>query len=299
MLTFSLLAALAIGADTAPVAPAKPTEMPLYTDRAPLAVGDGPTDKPTLTTYLPAKGKANGTAVVVCPGGGYGFLAMDHEGKQVAQWLNERGVTAFVLKYRIVGKERPAPLGEAPLLDAQRAIRTVRANAKEFGIDPKRVGIWGFSAGGHLASTATTHFDSGKEGGDKIDAISCRPDFSILAYPVISMGPVTHGGSKNNLLGAKPDDKLVEKYSNELQVTERTPPVFLFHTAEDTAVPVANSKLFEAACKKHGVPVKLVVYEKGAHGIGLANLPAQKAMPVSKWPTELEGWMNEQKLLGK
>ena len=181
------------------------------------------------------------------------------------------------------------------MLDVQRAIRTVRARAKDYGVDPKRIGVWGFSAGGHLASTAATHFDSGKADGDDIDKVSCRPDFAILAYPVITMTEKTHGGSRNNLIGKNPDPKLVEFYSNEKHVTKDTPPTFLFHTVEDKAVPVENSRMFKAACEKAGVPVRLVTYEKGPHGVGLA----QKDPVLSKWPDLLDEWLKERGLLEK
>jgi acetyl esterase/lipase len=249
---------------------------------------------PGLTVYLAPKDKANGTAVIVIPGGGYSGRATDHEGKQIAEWLNQRGVATFILKYRTVNESKiPAPLEPGPMLDAQRALRIVRAGAKGFGIDSKRIGVWGFSAGGHLASTAATHFDSGKNDGDDIDKQSCRPDFAILCYPVITMTEKTHGGSRNNLIGKNPDPKLVEFYSNEKHVTKDTPPIFLFHTREDKAVPIDNSYLFKEACEKAGVPVKLVVYEKGPHGVGLA----QKDPILSKWPEELEAWMKGRGLL--
>lgn len=293
MFPATLLVAL-VAADPAPQA------FPLWSGKAPLAVGDSATDKPELTVYKAAK--PNGTAVVVCPGGGYGGLAMDHEGKQVAEFLNGIGVTAFVLKYRTANKERPGPLGEAPLLDAQRAIRTVRAKAKDYEIDPKRIGIWGFSAGGHLASTATTHFDGGKQDGDDIDKVNCRPDFAILAYPVITMEDgVTHGGSKKNLLGDKPDAKLVELYSNEKQVTKDTPPVFIFHTSADTAVVPENAVRFYLACKKAKVPVEMHIYEKGRHGVGLGRDPKWTGgeKSVATWPDRLAEWMKARELLGK
>src|SRR5262249_13762880 len=208
--------------------------VPLWDVKAPHAIGDTATDKPTLTVYRAPPDKAKGAAVVVCRGGGYGGLAMDHEGKQVAEFLNGLGVSAFVLKYRLANKERPGPVHPAPLADAQRAIRLVRAKAKDYGIDPNRIGICGFSAGGHLASTAGTHFDLGNKerDADRIEMTSCRPDFLILSYPVITMEDgVTHAGSKRNLIGEKPDAKLVEFYSNEKQVTKDTPPTFIFHTS--------------------------------------------------------------------
>jgi len=183
------------------------------------------------------------------------------------------------------------------MLDVQRALRTVRHLAKEYNVDPARVGVWGFSAGGHLASTAATHFDKGKNDGDETDKQSSRPDFAILAYPVIAMTgkPPTHGGSRKALIGENPDPKLAEFYSTDTQVTKDTPPTFLFHTEEDAGVPPANSRLFEAACKARGVPVELVIYEKGKHGVGLAtNDPV-----LSTWTAKLEAWMKGRGLLGK
>jgi acetyl esterase/lipase len=285
------------------VADAKPETIPLWEGKAPHAVGDSPADKPSITVFRAPAEKANGTAVVVCPGGGYGFLADDHEGKQVADYFNSLGVTAFVLKYRIVAKDRPGPLHPAPLEDAQRALRLVRHRAKDFNIDPKKVGIMGFSAGGHLASSATVHFNlGGLKNGDDVEKQSCRPDFSILAYPVISMEDgTTHGGSKKNLLGDKPDAKLVELMSNEKQVTKDTPPVFLFHTSADTAVPPENAIKFYAACKKAGVPVELHIYEKGRHGVGLGRdekwTGGEKS--VATWPDRLTDWLKQRGLLGK
>lgn len=283
---------------------AEPTPAPLWGDKIP-----GPTSKeerniPTLTAYPAAADKANGTAVVVCPGGGYSGRAIDHEGKQIAAWLNERGVHAFILKYRTAQESAiTPPLHPGPMLDVQRAIRTVRAKAKDHGIDPKKIGVWGFSAGGHLASTAATHFDDGKsDATDAIDRASCRPDFAILAYPVISMDPaVTHGGSRNNLLGSKPDDETVKYYSNDKQVTKETPPTFLFHTKEDTAVKIKNSELFYEACKKHGVPVELFVVDKGRHGVGLGNdaTSKEKSPEVAEWPVKLEAWLKGRGLLEK
>ena len=278
--------------------PAPP--VPLWDGKAPHAVGDSPADKPTLTAYRPAK--PNGTAVVVCPGGGYGFLADDHEGKQVAEFFNTLGVTAFVLKYRITGKDRPGPLHPAPLADAQRAIRTVRAKAKEYGIDMKKVGIMGFSAGGHLASSAGTHFDAGKKDGDATDAQGCRPDFVVLAYPVISMEDgVTHGGSKKNLLGDKPDAILVEEFCNEKHVTQQTPPTFIFHTRADTDVLPENAIRFYTALKNAKVPVEMHIYEKGRHGVGLGRDPKWTGgeKSVATWPDRLAEWMTSRGLVAK
>jgi acetyl esterase/lipase len=287
-----LLCALILGAD--------PTTVDLWGDKIPGPVSKDPKNVPTLTIFLADKDKANGCAVVICPGGGYSQRATDHEGKQVAEWLNARGAHAFILKYRTVKEsDISPPLQPGPMLDVQHAIRTVRAKAKEYGVDPHRIGVWGFSAGGHVASTAATHFDDGKpDSADPIEKAGCRPDFAILAYPVITMMEKTHGGSRNNLLGSKPDEKLIEFYSNEKQVTAKTPPTFLFHTVEDKAVPIENSRMFKAACEKAGVPVELVEYEKGAHGLGLGN---GKAAPpeLKTWPDKLEAWMKKRGLFEK
>jgi acetyl esterase/lipase len=262
----------------------------LWPDGAPGAVGNEDIDKPTLTPYLVPAGRGTGTAVVVCPGGGYLHLAMDHEGEQVARWLNSLGVEAFVLKYRLGPKyHHPVELG-----DAQRAIRTVRARAAEFRVMPDRVGIMGFSAGGHLASTAGTHFDAGKASdADPTERVGSRPDFLILGYPVISFGPYAHKGSPRALLGDNPDPKLVESLSNELQVTAQTPPTFLFHTTEDKTVPVENSVLFYLALRKAGVPAEMHIYERGPHGVGLAATDEA----LSTWPGRLADWLRGRGLL--
>jgi acetyl esterase/lipase len=283
--------------------PPAPPVVPLWPGKAPHAVGDSDADKPSLTVFAVPKEKANGAAVVVCPGGGYGTLAADHEGKQVAEWLNGLGVSAFVLKYRVATKDRPGPLHPAPLADAQRALRLVRARAADYGVDPGRVGIWGFSAGGHLASTAATHFDvGGLKNGDDVEKQSCRPDFAILAYPVVTMEDgVTHGGSRERLIGAKPDAKLVELYSNERRVTKETPPVFIFHTSEDKSVVPEHATRFYLACKKAGVPVELHIYEKGKHGVGLGRDPKWTGgeASVATWPDRLADWMRSRGLLEK
>jgi acetyl esterase/lipase len=293
MLPLSLLLALAVGQ------PPTPQTIPLWEGKAPHAVGDTATDRPNVTVYRAPADKVNGAAVVVCPGGGYAGLAMDHEGKQVAEFFNGLGVTAFVLKYRTANKERPGPLHPAPLTDAQRAIRLVRFRAAEFGVDPKRVGLMGFSAGGHLASTAGTHFrDGGLKNDDNVEKESSRPDFLILGYPVVTMEDgVTHAGSKRNLIGPKPDPKLVEELSNEKQVTKDTPPVFIFHTSEDTAVVPENAIRFYLACKKAGVPVELHMYEKGRHGVGIN--PKGVSVGTDAWKHRLADWLKDRGVLEK
>jgi len=271
----------------------EPTTVLLWQNGAPGALGSEVVDKPTITIFLPTPNQANGTGVIVCPGGSYRALAMNHEGRQVANWLNSLGIAAFVLKYRLGPRyHHPIELG-----DAQRAIRMVRANAAQYGVAADRVGIMGFSAGGHLASTTGTHFDTGNPGDvDPIARVSSRPDFMVLGYPVISFTtPYTHRGSLENLLGSQPDPKLVESLSNELRVTAQTPPTFLFHTSEDKTVPVENSVLFYLALKKAGVPAEMHIFERGPHGVGLAMMdPA-----LSKWSELLAIWLREHGLLTK
>ena len=264
----------------------------LWPDGAPGALGSEDADKPTLAAFLVPEGRGTGTAVIVCPGGGYGALAMDKEGNDIARWLNSLGVAAFVLKYRLGPRYRhPIELG-----DAQRAIRTVRSKAAQFRILPDRVGVMGFSAGGHLASTAGTHFGAANPGAaDPIDRVSSRPDFLVLCYPVISFSqtPYVHRGSLRNLLGDNPDPKLVESLSSELQVTAQTPPTFLFHTNADTGVPPENSALFYLALRKAGVPSEIHIYERGPHGVGLAATDHAD----STWPSRLADWLRVRGLL--
>jgi acetyl esterase/lipase len=268
----------------------EPEVVVLWPGGAPGAMGNEDADRPTLTLYPAPEEPYTGTGVVVCPGGGYRNLAMDHEGVQIARWLNSIGVAGFVLKYRL-GPRYHHP---APLADAQRALRYVRLNAERFHIDRGRVGIWGFSAGGHLASTAATHFDRGDPGAaEMIDRMSARPDFAILGYPVISFTEYVHEGSRRNLLGENPDPKLVELLSNEKQVTADTPPTFLFHTNEDPGVPPENSVLFYLALRKAGVPAELHIYERGRHGVGLA--PTDPVL--SSWPRRLADWLYSRGLL--
>ena len=265
----------------------------LWPRGAPGAVGTEPEDKPKLTLYRVPAERATGAAVVVCPGGSYRTLASDHEGKQVAEWLNGLGVSAFVLQYRVGPRYRHP----APITDAQRALRLVRHRAGEWGVDPARVGIMGFSAGGHLASTAGTRFDDGDpQAADPVDRMGSRPDLMILAYPVISFtAPFTHSGSRQNLLGDPPDPKLAEELSNELRVTGRTPPAFLFHTGDDAGVPVENSVAFYQALRAARVSAELHVFPKGPHGVGLA--PQDPVL--SQWPKLCAVWLRSMGFLDR
>ena len=251
-----------------------PDPIYLWPNGAPGAIGDEPVDKPRVHLYPAPKETANGAAVVVCPGGGYGHLAVDHEGDQIGKYFQSLGVTAAALKYRL-GKRYQHP---APMNDVQRAIRYVRHNAKELAIDPHRIGVMGFSAGGHLASTAATHFNEAITSGDPIDQESARPDFAILCYPVITMeNDFTHKGSVRNLLGPDPDPKLLHSMSNETQVTSETPPTFLFHTTEDQAVPVENSIQFYRALVKAKVRPKCTFTRKA--DMALAFAPVTRSSP--------------------
>jgi acetyl esterase/lipase len=263
-----------------------PQPVPLYVDGAPGAKGDGEAHNPTLRVYLPDNDIANGAGVVICPGGGYRGLAIDHEGQQLARYFNKFGVAAFVLRYRL----SPDYKHPTPLNDAQRAMQFVRSNAAEYGVDKNRVGIMGFSAGGHLASSLATHWHRGKaDAADAIARESCRPDFAILGYPVVTFTEekYMHRGSKKNLLGEDPDSKLVELMSNEKQVNAETPPSFLHHTGEDTSVPPENNVLFYLALRKAKVPAELHIFQKGSHGLGLgAGDPV-----LSSWGGRLEDWL--------
>jgi acetyl esterase/lipase len=266
----------------------EPTEkLLLWKDGAPGAIGTEDKDKPMAMVYLPKADSAKPRPVlVICPGGGYGGLAIDHEGYQIAEWANSMGMVAVICEYRHRGKGYGHP---SPLVDAQRAIRLTRANAAKWNIDPKRVGIIGFSAGGHLVSTVLTHFDSGDSAAnDPIAKESSRPDFGILCYAVIGFDkPYTHRGSQQNLLGKEADSKLVESLSNESQVTKDTPPTFVWHTFEDTVVPPENGLQFYLAMIRNGVPGELHIYEKGAHGVGLGrNVPV-----TSTWSDLCQRWL--------
>jgi acetyl esterase/lipase len=260
--------------------------IPLWPGGAPGALGKEENDIPTLTAYLPDATNRNRAAIVVCPGGAYGGLA-PHEGRDYALWLNRQGISAFVLKYRLGthGYRHPAMLQ-----DAARAIRTVRARSGDWDLDPDRIGIMGSSAGGHLASTLLTHFEDGvRDSPDPIERVSSRPDLGILCYPVITMGVDSHTGSRNNLLGRDPDPELIALLSNERQVTDRTPPCFIWHTWEDKGVKVVNSLEFAAALNRAGVPFDLHVFEQGRHGIGLADSPPfDNAHP---WAENLHFWL--------
>jgi acetyl esterase/lipase len=268
----------------------EPQEIRLWEGSAPRALGTADADTPALTYYSPRASNSR-TAVIVAPGGGYGNLAMNHEGRQVANWFNAQGVAAFVLKYRL-GPRYRHPI---PLTDAQRAIRLVRTRAAEFNVNPDRIGIMGFSAGGHLASTAGTRFDAGAASAtDAIDRASSRPDFLILAYPVIvSTPPFAHQGSFRNLLGEGADAAHLEEVASQRHVTKDTPPTFLFHTNADTGVPPENSIEFYTALRKAGVAAELHIFERGPHGVGLGmSDPA-----LAAWPELLSNWLRLRGLL--
>jgi acetyl esterase/lipase len=253
-------------------------------------------ENPSITPFLPEPDKRTGSAVVVCPGGGYGHHAMGHEGLGIAEWLRARGVAGIVLRYRCGGGKNQQP---APLEDAQRAIRMVRSRAGEWGIDPERVGVLGSSAGGHLASTAATMFDDNPDSGqadaaDPIDRLSSRPAFAVLLYPVISMEKgIAHGGSRDNLLGKDPSDELVAQWSTDRRVTDKTPPTLIIGTSDDKTVPIKNSLLFYEALLAHNVPAEMHIWEMGGHGFGLRG----GDRPVDKWTEQLEPWLRVHQLI--
>jgi len=241
--------------------------------------------EPTLMVFLPPKEKANGTAVIICPGGGYGILAFSHEGTDVAKAFNQWGVTAFVLKYRLPDDSIMTQKENGPLMDAQRAIQLVRLNAAKWHISKNKIGIMGFSAGGHLASTAGTHFNTAVI--PNIQNTSLRPDFMILLYPVISFtDSLAHMGSRTNLIGKNPTQEKINYYSNELQVTKQTPPTFLVHAKDDKAVKVQNSIAFYDALQKNGIPAEIHLYEQGGHGFGMNNKTSN-----DKWMDWMQVWM--------
>jgi len=259
----------------------------IWPDVAPVSGGTSEKVDVPITVYRPPVEKANGTAIVICPGGGYSKLVTKGEGHEIAKWLNTHGITGIVLEYRLP-EGRPL----VPLLDAQRALRTVRTHAKEWGIRPDRVGIIGFSAGGHLASTAVTHFNAGNpKAEDPVERVSSRPDFGILVYPVVTMGELTHGGSRKNLLGSDPKAELVRFFSNETQVTAETPPVFLAHALDDKLVPPANSRQFHEALLAQKIPTKYLELPSGGHGLNGYKGPMWDA-----WQTQCLEWLGEQAL---
>jgi acetyl esterase/lipase len=264
----------------------KPEKISLWGNHAPIGGGEFEAADATITLHRATK--PNGAALVICPGGGYGGLVTGAEGHGIADWLNSHGITGVVLEYRL-----PKGRSSVPLLDAQRAIRMTRSHATEWGIDPKRIGIIGFSAGGHLASTAGTHFDAGNaKASDPIEQVSSRPDFMILVYPVISFGEKGHQGSKNNLLGATAKPELVDLYSNEKQVTAQTPPAFITHALDDTVVVPENSRLFYNALKTAGVEAKYLELPSGGHGLNGYKGPSWDA-----WQAQSLEWLAAQKLI--
>ncbi len=263
------------------------TVIPLWNGPAPGALGTSEKDIPTLTVFLPDPGTPTRVAVIICPGGGYAHLATQKEGDNFARFLGMHGMTSFVLKYRLGSDGYHFP---TMFEDVTRAMRMVRSDAPKWGIDPTKIGIMGSSAGGHLASTLLTHYDSGNPGAtDPIDKVSSRPDFGILCYPVITMGPLTHEGSKENLLGKNPGRDLVDLLSNEKHVTPATPPCFIWQTAEDKTVSVQNSILFADALAVNNVPFEVHIFERGGHGLGLGDqYPFAHALP---WAGELLRWL--------
>lgn len=239
---------------------------------------------PTITAFIVPKEKATGAAVMICPGGGYGILAASHEGSDLAIWFNERGISAFVLKYRLPDAKAMTHQHEVPLMDAMQGMKLIRKSAKKWNIDPDKIGVMGFSAGGHLAATLSTHYNMGTQASD-----DAKPNFSILLYPVISLLPeLAHGGSRDNLLGPDKSEELIKYYSNELQVSAKTPAAFLVHAMDDGAVPVENSIAYYLALKKFKIPAEMHLYPKGGHGFGLRT---EGKGSLVNWPAAMEGWL--------
>ena len=268
-----------------PLHAAEPLRLSIWPGPAPLGDGKSESVEVPITVHLADPATANGAAVVICPGGGYGGQVIEGEGHGIARWLNKHGLAGVVLQYRL-----PRGNYHRPMLDAQRAIRVVRAHAAEWKLDPRRIGIIGFSAGGHLASTAGTHFDDGDaKSADPVARQSCRPDFMVLVYPVITMGAQTHGGSRQNLLGPAPAPELIELLSNEKQVTDRTPPTFLTHARTDAVVPVAHSRMFYEACQAHRVPAELLEFPEGNHGYN-----GYQGKEWDAWQVRCLEWLKEQ-----
>jgi acetyl esterase/lipase len=264
-----------------------PQPVYLWPQGAPGALGNGEADKPRLYAFLPEK-RSTSTSVLVIPGGGYEHVAIGHEGVQIAEWLNAQGVPAFVLDYRVAPYHYPAEI-----LDGERAMRLIRAHAAEYGVDPARIGVWGSSAGGHLASTLGTHCDADAvpvPSPDAVDGLSCKPAFMVLAYPVISMTlPEAHAGSRMNLLGPEVDAQLERSYSNQFAVTDETPAAFLFATENDSTVPVENSLDFFRALREHHVPAEIHIYDYKNHGCGLCG----SILPLATWPMLLRNWLEQ------
>ena len=285
VLSFAVTSVAAAQQPPSPPILQEPQTILLWPGGAPGALGQDDRDKPAITVYMPANTSGPMTAVIIAPGGSYARLSMTNEGRLPANHLNALGIAAFVLRYRLGPQyHHPIELG-----DAQRAIRTVRARAAEWHIAADRIGIMGFSAGGHLASSASTHVDAGAlDAADPIDRVSSRPDFAVLAYPVISfIEPWTHQGSKTNLLGEHPDPALARSLSSETQVTASTPPAFIYHTNADTVVPVENAVAYFLALRKAGVPAEMHVFRNGPHGTGLA----QQDPALAEWPRLLANWL--------
>jgi acetyl esterase/lipase len=238
----------------------------------------------TITAFIVPKEKATGAAVMICPGGGYAILAASHEGSDLAKWFNERGISAFVLKYRLPNVKAMTHQHEVPLMDAMQGMKLIRQSAKKWNIDTDKIGVMGFSAGGHLAATLSTHYNLGAQASDE-----AKPNFSILLYPVISLSPeLAHGGSRDNLLGPDKSEELIKYYSNELQVSAKAPPAFLVHAMDDGAVPVENSIAYYLALKKFKTPAEMHLYPKGGHGFGLRT---EGKGSLVNWPAAMDGWL--------
>lgn len=286
-LFFPLVLPLSAEKDSVPT----PTErVALWPGKAPIGDGKFEDSSLELQVFLPPANKANGAAIVLCPGGGYIRHVTDREGYPIAKWLNDHGIAAIILEYRL-----PELRHQVPLLDAQRAIRLTRAKADTWKIDPKRIGVLGFSAGGHVASTVATHFDAGNTASpDPIERLSCRPDFAWLVYPVVTMGPYTNKGSKDHLLGPNPKPELVSFYSNETQVSSATPPTFLAHAIDDKPVPPENSRQFVTAMKANDVPVELLELPSGGHGLNGCKGPLWE-----QWKAAALKWLAAQKFIAK
>ena len=239
---------------------------------------------PTITAYIAPKEKATGAAVMICPGGGYGILAASHEGSDFAKWFNERGISAFVLKYRLPNEKAMMHQHEVPLMDAMQAMKLIRQHAGKWNIDLNKIGVMGFSAGGHLAATLSTHYNMGEKASEE-----AKPNFSMLIYPVISLSPeLAHGGSRDNLLGPEKSEELIKYYSNEMQVSAKTPPAFLVHAMDDGAVPVENSIEYYLALKKLKIPAEMHLYPVGGHGYGFRT---EGKGSLANWPAAMEGWL--------